>query len=313
MLYQTGNPAILITTYIRYEKLARCITSIQRCELYEEYDIHIFSDGARSPADDLAVKETRSFLKSLKGDNIHLYFADTNNGSRRQGRNGMKRLKKLGYSSYVFLEEDIIVSTTYLAYMTEHLNRFANDKNVKAISAFTHAAFLDEINKSPYRSYRFSPWGFGSWFDRDLWKEHLSDGEIEEKLKSFRFKRQLINCGYDVLPNIIYPLIQSKIVQGDYRATMMSVWFCDYSIYPRSSKVYNIGLDGSGMNCSDLNLSEDFSFGDNREFIKDTPKILIRTSEFLYVRNWKRITLSYLLLIMPYNWVKTLYTCFLRG
>lgn len=309
MSYQTSNPAILITTYTRLEKLARCIDSIQRCESYEKYDLHICSDGARSSADVEAVNATRTFLKSIRVDNVFLYFAETNNGSRYQGRNGMKTLKNLGYSSYVFLEEDITVSMNYLTYMTEHLDRFNNAKNIKAISAFTHAVYLDATNKKPYISHRFSPWGFGSWFDRDLWKEHLSDYEIEKKLGSFRFKSQLITCGYDVLPNIIYPLVNGKKILGDYRATMMSVWFCDFSVYPRSTKAYNIGLDGSGINCSDLNLSEDYTFLNEYESIPAIPKRKIITPEFLFTQNFRRLSISILLLLLPYKWVKSFYRC----
>ena len=312
MAYQTDNPALLITTYARVDKLRRCIGSIRCCESYVNYDIHIFSDGARNSEHFEGVSATRRFLKSLSDSNIYLHFAERNNGSRYQTRYGMKTLLQLGYSSYLFLEEDIVVSKKYLIYMSEHLERFRNNRTVKSLSAFTHAALLGGINRTPYKTHRFSPWGFGSWFDRDLWHEHLSDEEIEAKLKSFRFKCRLIACGYDVLPNVVYPLIKDKIVQRDYRATMMSVWFNDYSIYPRSTKAYNIGLDGSGINCSDLNLLEDYTFLNEYESIPAIPKTVIYTQEFLFVQNFRRLSISIILLLLPYKWIKSLYRCILK-
>jgi len=196
--------------------------------------------------------------------------------------------------------------------MQEHLDRFCKSRRILAISAFTHAALLAGMNEKAYTSHRFSPWGFGSWFNRDLWHEYISDLEIETKLKSFRFKRQLIACGYDVLPNIVYPLIKGKIVQGDYRATMMSVWFDDFSIYPRTAKAYNIGLDGSGINCSDLDVSDDYDFATNYEHVEEIPETLIRTQEFIYTRNFRRLSISIILLLLPYKWVKALYRCLLK-
>jgi len=312
MAYQTNNPALLVTTYTRLNKLSRCIESIQRCDYYESFDIHIFSDGAGAKRDMAAVNAVRAFLKSLTDSNIFLHFAEVNRGSRYQTRHGMKTLINLGYSSYLFLEEDITVSKTYLTYMAEHLIRFREEKTIKAFSAFTHAVFLNGTNRSAYKNYRFNPWGFGSWFNRDLWHEYISDLEIESKLKSFRFKRQLIACGYDVLPNIVYPLIKGKIVQGDYRATMMSVWFDDFSIYPRTAKAYNIGLDGSGINCSDLDVSDDYDFATYDEHVEEIPKTLILTQEFIYTRNFRRLSISIILLLLPYKWVKALYRCLLK-
>ena len=312
MVYQTNNPVLLITTYTRLDKLSRCVRSLQDCESYGVFDIHIFSDGPRSNEDIIDVNATRVFLKSLSDDNIFLHFSDKNNGSRFQTRHGMKTLKSLGYSSYLFLEEDIVVSNEYLIFMREHLDRFCNVRRILAISAFTHAALLAGMNRKAYTSHRFSPWGFGSWFDRDLWHEHIRDSVIESKLNSISFKGGLIASGYDVLPNIIFPLIKGQIIQADYRATMMSLWFNNYSIYPCSTKVYNIGLDGSGINCSNLNLSDDYTFLDEYESIPEIPKTLIRTQEFLYTRSFRRLYVSIILLILPYKWVKSLYRCLLK-
>src|SRR5262249_23316962 len=124
--------------------------------------LHVFSDGAKGPEDGAAVAAVRRLVAERPwGGTIQLVERDKNLGLARAVITGVSTVTQQ-YSRAIVLEDDLIVSSGFLRYMNEALDRYQDNERVMQI-----AGYLYPIETPAHADALFLPfttsWGWATW------------------------------------------------------------------------------------------------------------------------------------------------------
>ncbi|MCB1725367.1 MAG: sugar transferase [Gammaproteobacteria bacterium] len=237
-----------ICTYVRLSHLRRTVDALKRNTLAAQTELFVFSDAPR-PGDEAAVASVRRFAHGIGGFRAVHVVEREENLRARNCRLGMRQLID-EYGKMIFMEEDIVTSPAFLAFLNDALGRYANNSDVLSISGYCPPIeipehFADDVFALP----RFNGWGFGIWKDRfDDIKMHLERSEVTGRFRNpieiFRFAAG----GWDMLRML------ADDINGRIDALDVKIFYQQYtkglvSVYPVKSLVSNIGHDGSGLHC----------------------------------------------------------------
>lgn len=239
---------IVLFVYNRPVHLKKTIESLSKNTLASESELFVFSDGARNKKDEKLVKEVREILVNETGifKRTEFIYHKENYGLRRSIIEGVTSILN-NYNKVIVLEDDLISSTNFLTYMNGALDLYSGLSNIYSVSGYNIPI---EIPKSyPYNiylSYRPSSWGWGTWKDKwekvnwteNDYKDFIEDNDVQERF----------NRGGNDLSDLLKLKIKGKIhswaIDWAYYHFVNNA-FC---VYPRVSKINNIGLDRSGTN-----------------------------------------------------------------
>jgi len=242
---------IVIFTYRRVPE--QLIKSLLENSLSEQSEVFIFSDGAKNDEDLTDIKKVREYLKTIDGfKSIDIIEADTNKGLATSIIGGVTQVINK-YGKAIVLEDDLVVSKSFLEYMNEGLVFFENDKKIWSISGYgPELPCLKNYNDDIYLSVRVSPWGWATWSDR--WEK--IDWEVkdyDEIKKSGVLQKKFNLAGNDMFKMLELQMlgkIDSWAVRWYYNQFKLKT----YSVYPKKSKVVNIGFsDDKGTHTSGAN------------------------------------------------------------
>lgn len=267
-----NNPPILLVTFNRPEHTKRTIGALR---VQKPPLVYVFQDGPR--AGNAIDKENCSLVRSVieRGVDwpceLYTVFSETNRGCRDAIIYAITEVLKL-HESVIVVEDDIITSPAFYAYMCKALEYYKDRKTVFSISGHSHSPSKFEVpadyDYDVFASPRLFNWGWGTW--RDRWEQtDWTFSYYEEFMKHPYEKKAFCRGGDDLLPMLV-----------DERKGRSSAWDIQFafahfanhavSIVPCVSYTYNIGMDGSGTHCH----SE--ASGDGKEALNqnDNPKFL---------------------------------------
>jgi hypothetical protein len=240
-----ANPdlALAIFAYNRPQHLARCLASLELNHGLMNLDIHFFIDGPKSDNDKQKLIHVNKIIEAFaeRHSNCTVHFAKTNQGLRKSVILGLQSIFSK-YSSMIMVEDDLILSSDFLEYMTHLLETFAGDPRIGSISGFRESRFHPCIKKDLLAARRHSCWGWATW--RDRWNE-ISWVEVVDDMQFSRDLQLLGTIGWDLKKIYIEQHkgnISSWAINFDVHAARLG-W---RSIQPRFTLVENSGLDGSG-------------------------------------------------------------------
>jgi hypothetical protein len=151
--------ALLLTAYNRPEYLREVLNSWSKVREIESWPMHILIDP--SPHTDAIIQVIRS--ARLPVARLGVTVNPTRFGVLRNPYVGFDRLFNERLYDFVFrAEDDIVVSTDTLEYVTWASNRYQYDDHV----AIVQAASAEPKTADPRRIVvdgSFSPWDFGTW------------------------------------------------------------------------------------------------------------------------------------------------------
>ncbi len=271
---------ILLFTYNRLLHTKQTVEALKKNKLADRSDLIIFSDGAKGEQDAEQVSAVRDFLKTVDGfKSVEIIKRNKNLGLANSIINGVSLIIKQ-YGSVIVLEDDILTSPAFLTFMNTLLNRYEDNKQVYSITGYNHPQNLMRMPKKyPYDIYfnpRAGSWSWGTWKDR--WEK--ADWEIQD-FNSFiknKASRNEFNQGGDDLTITLKQQMEGKIDSWAIRwcyALFKNDALC---IYPSKSYVDNIGLDGSGVHCGNLDTNKYRQQELNRKFELSLPSV-INTNE----------------------------------
>ena len=170
------------------------------------------------------------------------------------------------HKKIIVLEEDLVVSETFLNYMNLALNKYVEEKNVWHISGYSMDTILNN-NKGTYFTQEMNCWGWATWIDRweDLDKNienklHESDQKTIKRFNFYGFNKNNHN---------------QLILNDELKIKTWAIYWYQYiflngglCLNPSKSLVKNMGFDGSGEHKSTnrfykinkLNKSNSFNF-----------------------------------------------------
>jgi hypothetical protein len=285
------NAPILLFCYKRLECLKHTVEALKKCVLASESDLYIFSDGPKTEKDQEQINAVRCYIKGIAGfKNLIIQESEKNKGLAVSIIQGVTEvIDTLG--RVIVLEDDLVVSQNFLAYMNQGLEYYADNKKVYSMSGYTIPMNVPE--GYPFDVYflqRASSWGWATWKNR--WQD--IDWEVSDFAEFSKNKmsiRKFNKGGTDM-----FAMLQ-KQMNGDIDS--WAIRWCyhqfktqTYTAFPVLSKVQNEGFTSDATHTNvhnryqttlDSGEALSFRFSDNAEL---DPVFLSQYQRFysIYIR-----------------------------
>lgn len=223
-----------------------------------DYDIYFFCDGIRDNSNPKKFLEVRNIIKKVKHFNSKkIIFRKKNIGIAENILQGLTEVFKQK-KSVIIIEDDVLVSRNYLNYMRDALDFYKNDKLIGTISGYSWIDIGKLSSKDTYLSQRHPSWGWGTW--SHVWNKMRWDKKwILKKMNNKNFKKDFNKSGkdmYNKLNNQLNGISDALDIFVNLNCFIMN----KFSVCPRKSFYYNIGMDGSGVHMKQNNkLFNNFS------------------------------------------------------
>ena len=234
---------IVMIAFNRPAMLKSTLERLSQASGVEKHDIFMFVDGPRNELDAIKQKEIMNVLSywQTKLPRIKTYQRSRNYGCRGNIVDAITQIISQ-YGRAIVIEDDILISRTFLEYMDRALDFYNDDKRIWSINAYQshnvkvprdypYDVYLDPINMC---------WGWGTWYDRwrevdfDLrdWPRDRNDSVFMDKLnKVGRHLAYMIDLQYE-----------GKLNTWDVQCTYHVVKHDLMSIEPRYQLSKNIGF-----------------------------------------------------------------------
>jgi GT2 family glycosyltransferase len=247
---------VVLFVYNRPDHTRQTLEALADNSLADRTRLIIFSDAAKTPAAEPAVCAVRAIAHAAKGfADVRVIEAPANRGLANSVIGGVGQALA-DYGRAIVLEDDILTSPLFLAFMNEALDAYANNQRVFAISGYAYPDSLirlpESVIEDAYLSRRHISWGWATWADR--WRK--VDWSVSD-YAAFRADpvamRAFQNGGYDMVGQLgaqMRGLIDSWALRFGYAAFRNDAWM----LIPRRSLTRNIGFDGSGVHCDSTTL-----------------------------------------------------------
>jgi len=235
---------IALFVYNRPKHTERTLKFLKQNDLSAESRLFVFSDGAKTEADEEKVKEVRDLLKNIDGfKSVEIIERKQNMGLAESVIAGVSRLVK-DYGQVIVLEDDLITSPHTLTYFNDGLTRYRQEEKVMHIGAYMYHLKDHKLPQSFF--YRAATsWGWATW-DR-AW-QHF-EPNIDLLMGQFDAKKRA-EFSIDHTMNFWKQMQDFKNGKNNSWAIR---WYASIflkgglTLNPSQSLVNNIGHDGTGV------------------------------------------------------------------
>lgn len=252
---------IVIFCYNRRDHLKSTIDALALNPLAKDSDLILFSDGPRKESDTEKIEGVREYLATITGfRSVTVHARKENMGLGRSIITGVSEVLRQ-YGKAIIMEDDLISTPDFLAYMNDALTTFEENPLVFSVSGYSFG--IGAVASYPQDAalvFRASSLGWATWKDR--WEQvDWKVSDFAEFMDSSERQDRLKDAGEDILPMIIKQqrgLINSWAVRWTYH----HVKYGGYCLIPVHSKIKTIGDDGSGSNPVAATLYQDLGYGE---------------------------------------------------
>ena len=260
---------ILLFVYNRPVHTKIVVEALKKNTLACHSDLFVYADGPKVEAtteERVRIAMVRKYIREISGfRNIYVVEEEKNKGLDLSEINAISEVISK-YGRAIIVEDDIVTLPFFLQFMNDALDYYENNSKVFTIGSFSpKISYLDKICNDVYASYRTESWGWGTWKDRwekcNWQKEYIINTKLIQKptqLNIFDYNRG----GGDMYDNLI-----------EYAYGRTDAWDARWQYYmyenngvcirPTKSLSYNIGLDGTGVHCGNIDNLEESSLMPN--------------------------------------------------
>jgi hypothetical protein len=261
---QQQKTPIALFVYNRPAHARLVLETLAQCERLDECSLRIYCDGPKGDADAAGVAAARQVAREwadrLDGEVVE---REANLGLARSVVTGVTDLCE-SHGRVIVLEDDFALGRSFLDYMLQALDRYADEPQVYQISGYMfpveHPAKLDAF---------FLPltttWGWATW--ARAWRVFDWDAAgALEKLKDPRVRSR-----FDLDGSYPYATMLEQRLRNENDSWGILFWWSVFkagglALHPRKSLVWVGGFDQSGTHCGDAA----WSIPQSRELITGT-------------------------------------------
>lgn len=237
---------IALFVYGRRDLTNRTVEALAANPEASQTDLIVFSDGARGEGDAAKVTAVRDYIAGIRGfRSVRVVNGLENRGLARSIIDGVTQVTA-EYGRVIVMEDDLLTSRHFLAYMNDALDRYADDLRVAAVSGY-HPPF-DIPMPDTFFQRDAECWGWGTW--QRAWAHFNPDGaELLAQIRVRKLERQFDQDGSTPYVRMLEDQIAGHNNSWAIR-WRASVFLKDLlSVYPARPLTNNIGFDGSGTHC----------------------------------------------------------------
>lgn len=236
---------VALFAYRRPEHLRRTLASLAACPEAPDTALVAFCDGAKGPDDTDDVAAVRRLLHEVGGfGSVSVVERDRNVGLAANVIDGVTSVLR-DSPTVIVLEDDMVVSPDFLAYMNAGLALYAGDEQVVSIHGYVYPT--RDALPDTFFLRGADCWGWATW--RRGWAVFDPDGAaLLARVEAAGLQRD-----FDLDGAFPYTAMLRDQVEG--RTDSWAVrWYASafladkLTLYPGRSLVLNIGLDGTGTN-----------------------------------------------------------------
>lgn len=245
-----GIPVALFV-YKRLEHTKQTLESLVANTLSAETDLFIFSDAEKTVTEKEDVACVRQYIHQAnwkkKFRQVTITEAENHKGLAHSIIDGVTQIIE-EYGRIIVLEDDLVVSKTFLEYMNNALDFYENSENVWSVSGYSlPLKSLRNYSHDVYYGYRGCSWGWGSWKDR--WEKVDWDVTCySDFIRDSKWIKKFNRGGNDLTPMLKRQMkgeLDSWAIRWCFAESNMNM----ITVYPKDSLVENRGRDRSGTHC----------------------------------------------------------------
>lgn len=266
---------VLIPTLCRYKHFRQCIESLSACTGADKTEVYVGLDFPAKESHKKGYEQIKLYLEK-QGDmgfkKLHVlarpcnYGVMTMPGHPSNLRDLIKKTRKR-YNSYIITEDDNVFSPNFLIYMNKCLTKYEDDSSVFMVCGYSYpvpwsATVGATIIKQQSNA---SMWGAGLWTKKEEeFESKALGGKMLSMLPKFIHER-----GYWKMIDVCLSeyvtaacrswLFKDKMFQGATDICRRA-WLAvadKYAITPVISKSRNLGFDGTGAYCQNIDTGLD--------------------------------------------------------
>lgn len=218
--------------------------------------VFVYLDYPKDSATESAQKHILNLLSRPWPFEIHLTHRTERYGLARSVCTALNTAFANGADATVLLEDDCVLKENGRHFFDDGLGSLAQDTTVRSLCGYTNpnCPFVFEPASNLLSLHRFSTWGWATWSDR--WEEYTryrTLGELLERTNTSLTSIKAFAPDLSILcQNPVY--LDGSIDIWSVPWTLHHFLTNTYAVFPIESVIENIGLDGSGSNCSKTNV-----------------------------------------------------------
>ncbi|MFR9557723.1 MAG: glycosyltransferase [Rikenellaceae bacterium] len=239
---------IVLFAFNRLDVLKNTISSLLNNREAKDSTIYIYVDGARANkvGEQAKVDEVQKFVRSIVGfKEVNYLFSEKNKGLASSVIDGVTNVINR-YGKAIVLEDDLVFSSNFLAFMNAGLNCYESEERVFSICGYTNEVKVPpNYHYDAYFCTRSSSWGWATWADR--WNSvdwELNDWD-QYSARGREFNRWGGSDCFQMLKSVKFGNGNSWAIRFGFAQFLQD----KLSLFPIVSKVKNDGFDGDGTNC----------------------------------------------------------------
>lgn len=294
---------VAIFAYNRPRHVSQLFESLSKCARLDECTIYVYCDGPKVPEHIANVNASRQVVHEFASrlDNVRAVEREQNMGLAHSIVAGITELCAQ-YGRVIVLEDDFILHPTFLDFMLQSLDRYADDDRVAQIAGFTFAAKTTDPSVDSFFLPLVSAWGWATWkrawdwFSWDLQSALTALNSDSELLA--RFNLNGAYPFYETLRNTANGKIDTWDIQWYWQTFHRE----KLTLYPRHSLVWQNGFDENATHTTAIwpgmqapleifmqnQLHNPISFPASVE----SDRIAFESQKKIFARQWKRTPFS---------------------
>lgn len=248
MIEKSELAPIVVFAFNRPKALLKTIEALKSNPEAASTNLYLFVDGPRihKQNEKKNVERVKDICKNITGFKaVYTEYSNTNKGLGPSIIYGVSKvINKEGL--VIVLEDDLIVSPNFLAFMNQGLNRYKSNPKIWSICGYTNKVTSPHnYTFDAYCCTRSSSWGWGTWKDRWNTVDWSFDNWIEWSSRRKEFNKW---GGSDCF-GMLNACRSGKNKSWAIRFCFHQFLHNTISIFPLKSLVTNDGFDGNGTNC----------------------------------------------------------------
>lgn len=269
-MQQSDYAPIVIFGYNRPEHIKRCLLSLKQNVEANQSLLYVYIDAVKDKTDVLNTQRNNEVLKIVESEQwcgkVKIVQRETNYGVEKNIIHALNEIF-IVHDRVIVLEDDLVVSDSFLRFMNRGLNIYQDDRRILQICGCN---LMDTVN------YKYdalflpiaSSWGWATW--KRVWMgiHFETDNVLLAHSQRYLFDIE------GAFP--YYHMLSSQHQKGKGNTWDILFWLHVFRskgvvLYPKKNLVSNMGFDGSGTHYTNELNTGTFKVYNNVAFDKFPP------------------------------------------
>ena len=244
---------IIVFCYDRIDVLKTTIATLSTNTYADQSDLYVFCDGPQNESNKLKTDEVRLFVKGIQGfRQLNIIESEVNKGLAPSVISGVSKVLET-HDKVIVIEDDLILSTNFLAWMNETLEKYKDNEQVFSISGFCpHVQGLgDNYPYDGFFTQKAHSWGWATW--RNRWEK--VDWEVKDwnVFSQSKHLQKAFNSIGSEMSGLLFDQMSGRKSSWWVRFSYTQFKLGKMTLYPVLSKVINDGFTNEATHCNVYN------------------------------------------------------------